>query len=431
MDLSVSAPPQEDLLALQHEVDLQNQRKAVEELMALDSAEELSNEQPSQSKDNPSEPLVLNRTAVKFFDCGRCSLRCSQNLKLDARQTIFDTFTDLSTWTLKSSYILSCISSEPPKRHTVNADNEGQFRKKTTFRYSLTGVQVCRQVFVETLNVDLNRVKRLLGKKDENGHFDLTYRRGLNLTAEHKLESLRTFLSNVIKFKDTLRGTFHFQPGVTFGSVYEEYKKTIEDPVGLKVFKRELKKLEVSPFKIPACRVCLELKNDVGKKQEWKDHTQKVKYFEARVERVEKNEDIYSDTLYFCFDIEKNLPLPHLSGNSSIFRRSFWLFDLIVKDLTLKTPATAFLWTEVEGSWSGREICSALNEFLNSKDLDGISKVESFSGDLVRNNQAKLRLVSFLYYLINSNASKFHSSINKTTRPDLKRGSCPQSENSI
>lgn len=83
------------------------------------------------------------------------------------------------------------------------------------------------------------------------------------------------------------------------------------------------------------------------------------------------------DTLTFCFDLQQVQPLPRTSIQEAFYSRqiSFYIFCVVGKDT--RNPLF-YTWTELEANRGATEIGSALLNFLNTHDFEGINCIRLF-----------------------------------------------------
>jgi hypothetical protein len=155
-----------------------------------------------------------NRVAarhVKPSDCEArsCRLKCSTKVSDEQRQQVFDQFYQLGSWEAQTAYIVQSILEYPVSRHTAQDEN---YKKtptrahylKLTDEDSTNSVRVCRNMFINTLNINSARV-----------HYALQHKRTDKSDRRGRHESRKT-LSDVIKNKvENIFQNFHVMYRIT------------------------------------------------------------------------------------------------------------------------------------------------------------------------------------------------------------------------
>ena len=368
--------------------------------------------------------VVPTRNFV-YKDCKCKRLKCSETLPRDRREQIYKDFHELKNWHLQSTFINDHIETIEPKTHKVRENDAGPLKSKTAVRiYKLQGVHVCRETFISTLGISTFRINYLLHHKLSDSKTTVLKDNRGNHNPKHLTEQQQTdlqeFFDNVTKYESHYSdsGRLYFAPGENGSSLFEAYKSSVTSAVCIDTFRRFLRSYNVS-FHQPRSDTCskcdiFKVSMESAKKEEdvekmealeasHMEHLNKAKY--SRMALREAKKGLRSDTLYFSFDLEKTLPLPHLKTSVAFYRRCLWVYNLGI-NLLPENKGVMCMWDETCGKRGSQEIASSVEEFLRTRDHSGLLHLQSFSDGCIGQNKNKYIIMMMFYYI---NESKLES----------------------
>jgi len=90
-------------------------------------------------------------------------LKCSQKISLNKRNEHFENIWKLGEYTAQNAYIAALVLELPVKRR-YGSSNNSHFSRQFTRKYNLDNIQMCRNMFCETINISTFRVNTALEK---------------------------------------------------------------------------------------------------------------------------------------------------------------------------------------------------------------------------------------------------------------------------
>ncbi|KAF2363661.1 hypothetical protein FHG87_005576 [Trinorchestia longiramus] len=325
-----------------------------------------------------------------FYECTCKYKECNALAEIE-RKEIHKKFWANSNWLVQSNFICQTIKTSEPKRTSVK-----QSRVKHCRNYFLGDKHVCKLVYLKTLGISSGRINYCLNIKTHEGSCapdKRGRRRAPNNTPECKLEEAKAFLDSLPKFQSHYSPSDrkYFHPDLTTTKLYELYCEKLSPgiPLHRRIFLRVLKKYNV-PFYLPKAEICqtcdtLNVQIDAAENPNHQllldqKTAHRVQAEEARnaLALATQNSKTEKGVLVFTFDFQKTQPLPHLTTSVAFYNRQLWLYNLGINTLH-DNKGHMCTWLESEGERGANEICSCILEFLMTRNLSAIERVNTFS----------------------------------------------------
>lgn len=203
-------------------------------------------------------------------------------------------------------------------------------------------------------------------------------------------------------------GKKYLPADLSISKMYREYKKTIPNPVSLKLYAKCFHDLNLS-FKQPSkdtCNTCdvLNAKIKVAEgnlkiqlSTELAEHQSQAEkaYTEKRVDKgIAKSN---TSVRVFAFDLQQCLPTPYLKTSVSFYKRQLWSFNLTIHDLSTN-EATCYMWDETIGLRGANQIASCLWHFCKNLPPE-VKEVVFYSDTCGGQNKNNIVAMMFMYLL--------------------------------
>ncbi|KAH9645454.1 hypothetical protein HF086_009792 [Spodoptera exigua] len=333
----------------------------------------------------------------------------------EARKKIYESFRTLRTLEAQRQFVIQHVKKEKKKRSTTN----GPSRKDFTHHYSFTigheKVSVCRDFFLDTLNIKERIIRGALKKVSSEGVL-LADSRGkkppsnklsnnrFNQIKEHifsfpAMESHYCRKNTEYKYLDS---------GLNLKIMYLLYKEKCEEegtkPAGIETYRKVFRSYKLI-FHVPKkdlCKKCVahkELKSNDMINSEDDSHSKHLKrrhdaYLRRDADKAAAKND--TKTLAFNFDLEAVLQTP--KGASGPF---FYVRKLAVYNLTFykfgDQDVDCFTWDKTEGKRGSIEIATCVYKYISTK--QDISHVRMMS-DNCGGQQKNFNFSCMLLYLV-------------------------------
>lgn len=341
--------------------------------------------------------------------------KCNANVPEEARKKIYESFRTLETLETQRQFIIQHVKKEKKKRSTTN----GPSRKDFTHHYSFTigheKVSVCRDFFLDTLNIKEGIIRGALKKVSSEGvlladsrgkkpPFNKLSNDRFNQIKEHifsfpAMESHYSRKNTEYKYLDS---------ELNIRIMYSLFKEKCEEegtkPAGIETYRKVFRSYKLR-FHVPKkdlCKKCVaykELKSNDMTNSEDDSHSKHLKrrddaYLRRDADKAAAKND--TKTLAFNFDLEAVLQTP--KGASRPF---FYVRKLAVYNLTFykfgDQDVDCFTWDETEGKRGSIEIATCVYKYISSK--HDISHVRMMS-DNCGGQQKFFNFSCMLLYLV-------------------------------
>lgn len=229
-----------------------------------------------KSKRNSGEEYITNkgkivkaRTSVPLNDCRS---KCKSKIDINLQTTLFNTFWSLKSHDRQVSYISSliCVSSKKTSRKRRTTP-EKQKDRVTNYCYFIPMdkdlVKICKICFLKVFSITPKFVRSICNQKlTSPAHKTSPDKRGRTAPPNKKSpQNIKSVLDHINKLpsyeshycrKQTTKK--YLPPHYTLQLAYDDYKKSVNDPVSLTLYQNYFKKsgLKIKNPKKDTCSKC-------------------------------------------------------------------------------------------------------------------------------------------------------------------------------
>ncbi|XP_028167675.1 uncharacterized protein LOC114358018 [Ostrinia furnacalis] len=368
------------------------------------------------------------------YSCS-CQKKCYQLVSLEKRQEEFEKFVTLGSYEAQALYIAKTVRENKKTRsYTVLKGNKsGKKRpREYTRTYSLCGIDVCRDMYINNFQITTKKVDISL-KKNRSGSTLQDQRGkqggGWNKTKVHEVEFIKNIINKLPQYeshyrRDQTNGCKFLKLGMTVQAIYdlylEEFNKSIntdptnpKKPVSFSTLKRifyDNFNLRCKSLRKDTCNKCdtlsIKIKNctsDVERKQYQEEKEIHLKRAEEL--RRDMKEDMMkakTEDNFECitFDMEKTLPLPRIPTSVVFYKRQLWFYNCSVHTGS-DNIGHCYVWVEGEAGRGSQEVGSCISKYIKHK-LD--PKVEHLVlwSDCCGGQNRNIKIVLMLKAVLNS-----------------------------
>ena len=356
----------------------------------------------------------IERKKMMMHTCGECANKCNEKLTLEMREHIFANYWGMADYSRQRdficSHVLQKIGKKPGKRTNLNY----------FFTVGHERVQVCKQVFLATLNIGERTVRYTLEHSEGAGkaHGD---KRGRHAPGIKKATEQRDIVHSHIKSFPALDSHYcrarsakkYLDATLNVSKMYDLYveeciEKEIE-PVKASYYRHIFDTEFNLSFHRPKkdfCCFCHQYENSLAEDKERLrakyDAHQKRKQDARNAKEKYKVEAVDNkDLLVATFDLQAVLPSPKLNVSSVYYKRKLSTYNLTVYCLA-DHSCSCFMWHEGTAGRGSSEIASCMLKFLHDLPND-IKRVCLFSDTCSGQNRNQFFCAMIIYALHNSN----------------------------
>lgn len=368
--------------------------------------------------------------SVQPVNCN-CHYKCNEHIDLQKRQDILKQYLSLKDERAKWGFIANSVEKKSAKRIKPPI-NGVESKRQTTFVYSLSlsnkRVIVCKQFFLQTLDISSKKVRTALNKKQESGVVSED-KRGQNPAPnripEEKREVVRSHIKSVpVVSSHYCRKTTKRQylpPGLSEKRLYSDYLEYCKDKDSNPVSFHFYKYIFTSEFnygfhrpKKDQCDFCTQYHNKteeekIKTKEEYDLHI--VRKIEAREQKAADKVRAKQDPKFsvFTMDMEKILLSPHVLVGQLYYKKKLKMYNFTIFNLKNKI-AKNYMWHEAHGTKGASEVATCVYNFLKEQDERGIEEITIYSDTAAGQNRNSILSAMFVRFL---NSSKNIKIINQ------------------
>ncbi|XP_022823752.1 uncharacterized protein LOC111354499 isoform X2 [Spodoptera litura] len=167
------------------------------------------------------------------YSCS-CQKKCYQLVSTEKRQHEFQKFVTLGSYEAQALYISNTVKENTKARsYTVLKDNKSGKRKPKEYTriYSISGINVCRDMYINNFQITTKKVDISL-KKNRSGNTLQDQRGkkggGWNKTKEHEIEFIKNIISKLPQYdshyrRDQNSGCKYLKLGMTVQTIFDLY----------------------------------------------------------------------------------------------------------------------------------------------------------------------------------------------------------------
>lgn len=360
------------------------------------------------------------------YDCS-CIRKCKELVPVEKRLKEFQKFYELGSYNAQSMYLAACVKEQPVKRSYVSTNTSNISKKKKYSRlYFLQGIQVCRDMFIKTLQTTPKRVNTSLCKmRSDDGLVD---RRGTQGGHNKISPDVELFLINIIKklpkyvshYRRNEYGDAKFlKPDMTFPKVYRLYCEEAQAAGIPSVSYDKAKQVFLTKFNLrtkklkkDTCNRCDSFHNKIKEVSEEDKHQIALDH-DTHLQLAKSLQNLMKSDLCLAkndpfietitFDLQKTLPLPRIPTNIVFYKRQLWVYNLGVHTGT-NDQAYCYVWVEGEAGRGSQEVGSCLLKHTFENLKPNVKKLILWSDSCGGQNR-NIKLVLILKALLNDHPS--------------------------
>ena len=370
----------------------------------------------SKKHRNCGDEYVTSRGAVRARrrikkGCGDgCRLRCHSRILPTERENIFHAFWQLGDVTRQREFIVKHCCKVGSRKML------GSSRRKFTLRYSFqlngNAAGVCKQFFLDTLNINDRVVRTAFDKLTECGMVSGDNRGAVKGRSKVSGDAKQRVMDHIGRFP-TVESHYcrasssrqYLEAGLSLSQMYRLYvdetamtgEKTVQEHMYRKIFNENFNLSFFKPKK-DQCDTCFAYGNSSDSTRRERENE-----FYAHIERKEKARQMKNDMkckavqdttiTAACFDLQQVLPSPHGQISVYYYKRKLSTYNFTCYNLGTGA-ADCFMWNESYAGRGANEINSCLFQYL--KLYSEKKFVCTFSDNCAAQNKSKNTVVTFL-----------------------------------
>ena len=344
--------------------------------------------------------------------CGiGCRLNCHGKLLPTERENLFHAFWQLGEVTRQREFIVKHCSKVP-----VRSRKTGGSRRKFSLRYSFelngNAIDVCKQFFLDTLNINDRVVRTAFNKLTEfgtlNGDFRgaVTGRSNICSNAKQRVvDHINQFPRVESHYCRASSSRQYLEAGLSLSQMYRLYvdemanvgETTVKEHMYRKIFNENFNLSFFTPKK-DQCDTCFAYANSSESVRSENENE-----FHAHIERKEKARQMKNEMkcraqqdmtmTAACFDLQQVLPSPHGQISVYYYKRKLSTYNFTCYNLGTGS-ADCFMWNESYAGRGSNEINSCLFHYLKLNSNKQF--VCTFSDNCAGQNKSRNTVVTFL-----------------------------------
>lgn len=355
----------------------------------------------------------------EFANCAKFGRKCEQ-VSDTSRQTIFKDYYALGDLRMQREFIARHVVTTDKKRTTTAAVSRRE--KTNTYFLTIDGnlVNVCRKLFLSTLDISERTVRTALDKVSKTGVLE-PEKRGGRMSDEVKSrdsivrESINVHINRFPKVEShycrasSTKQYLHSDLSVSkMHAMYaQEYSGPLPVP-SIATYKRVFleNKLDFHRPKKDMCSLCITYREG---NEETKAKL-KLKYenhIEEKIKVREIKEDLKCKSIrdpsiaVLSFDLQQVIHLPISNENALFYKRRLANYNFTLYDIA-KKGCHCFTWHEGQSKRGSNEISTAIFETLMIYDHSGVKEVNLFADGCSGQNKNSILPAMMLYTVENS-----------------------------
>ena len=345
--------------------------------------------------------------------CGvGCRLRCHGKLQPTDRENLFHAFWQLGEVTRQREFIVKHCSKVPVGSRKVSGGSRRKFSLRYSFELNGNAVGVCKQFFLDTLDINDRVVRTAFSKLTEFGTV-LGDSRGA-VTGKSKIcsnakqrvvDHINEFPRVESHYCRASSSRQYLEAGLSLSQMYRLYvdemanvgETTVKEHMYRKIFNENFNLSFFTPQK-DQCDTCFAYANSSESVRSENENE-----FHAHIERKEKARQMKNDMkcraqqdmtmTAACFDLQQVLPSPHGQISVYYYKRKLSTYNFTCYNLGTGS-ADCFMWNESYAGRGSNEINSCLFHYLKlNSDKQFVC---TFSDNCAGQNKSRFTVVTFL-----------------------------------
>ena len=323
-------------------------------------------------------------------DC-KCSLHCFKKISNTDRSRILDEFNSLQTFNVQNAYIHGLIKRSDPKRRYTSKGASSTRKNKFSYFVRLQGkeIRVCYKAFCSIHGISAKRVRSVRVKDctpplDQRGSHD----NRPNLIPEPTIDCVK---KHILSFprqmshysRNANPNKRYLSPELNITRMHRLYLQKCDELVWPSVTESTYRKVFCEDFNFSfgsprsdTCKVCDTLNchikdsTDVNSKAEFMKelethHDVAELGFESLRTDTQLSQDEPTSHLVMSFDLEQNLPTPHIHTSLVFYLRQLWVYNLGIHNVS-NGNGYMCMWPENVARRGSDEIASCLLKYFRS-----------------------------------------------------------------
>lgn len=332
----------------------------------------------------------------------KCRYKCHEKIKEEERKQIFNSYWSLGSHERQWDFIGINVKFFKKRQLTVDAIvSRRDYSRKYTFIVDNEEVQVCKQMFTQTLSIS-DRVVTTVFKKLEKSHVISADARGKHNNRPNKIpEEVKKYIRMHILQFPVIESHYtrensqrqYLQPDLSIAKMHRLYLQWIQDKIvseptqnaTLRQYTDIFNDFNYSFFKPKKdmCDICEKYKLATPEEK----NLQQLMYDEHQNNKIIAREKKKLDKLRanhdpaFCvaaFDLEKILVTPQGEVSNFFYKRKFAVYNFTVYDIGKKI-GYCFMWDESQAKRGANEIATCLFMFLKIMVAKGVKEFSFYS----------------------------------------------------
>ena len=364
------------------------------------------------------EGKVMRARKVKTKkDCsGLCKFKCAKMFSQAERQKIFNEFWKLPDNEKSVFYIRTTEYSVKQRTRTPSKESRRKYSYKYFFFKGTQKVRVCKEFYLQTLDISQRRIEWLYKKKVDKQDF-FSDQRGNHVkkqipdpATEYIKRHINSFPRIPSHYCRQHSNKEYLESTLSLTKMYSVYVEKCETEhihaericTYRRVFNENFN-IEFQKPKKDRCDICEEYK--IRSKSNTHSSDFEEKYQKHLTDKTETQLERDTDRkkkqeIVVCFDLENVITCPRANVSNFFYKRKLNVFNLTAHCSVNKTAYNA-VWSEISAGRGGNEIASALCVILHkiTEDFPEIQKLTLWSDSCIpqnRNSIMTLALKSFL-----------------------------------
>lgn len=358
--------------------------------------------------------MGLTCTSAK---CRKSKNRFCDKFSENVRSKIFTEFWSSMNWDQRKIFVSTNVTQRETQRKTSVNDNS---RRNFTLTYNLNNglesLQVCRNMFLSTLDIKPFTVQSWVKKSTFGMHTEQSKvnetRRNNNIRVRQSVDSsmiLERFFEMLPKLpshyvrKDSAK--LYLQEDVkSLSQLYEFFvadcQKRGDTPPGRKLFEKVFHRKNLSIFipKKDLCDFCSEYKAGNKDETSWKQHI--INKDRARSEKEQDKEKAKKgELILLLMDLQAVKTVPHLNASGLYFKTKLCCHNFTVYNATTQ-QASCYWFAETESSLCASTFTSCMIDYLEKHCVEPKIPVVIFSDGCTYQNRNSIMANSLLNFSI-------------------------------
>nr|XP_022900236.1 uncharacterized protein LOC111413475 [Onthophagus taurus]XP_022905178.1 uncharacterized protein LOC111417195 [Onthophagus taurus]XP_022907172.1 uncharacterized protein LOC111418744 [Onthophagus taurus] len=358
-------------------------------------------------------------SSCKSKECLRVKSRNCSEINDVQRNAIFTKFWSEMNWDQRKVFVINHIEKTVTKRtYTKSFESRRKYSLKYFLTINMNKVQVCKQMFLQTLAIGEYSVHDWVQKGcyGMTSSFDLTYKSNKRTTRQDKVEdkrllkeffdclpklpshygrsnSSKLYLETVIRSLNQLFKLYEIK-------CKEENKVTLSRTIFSKMFYSM--NLSIHPIKKDKCDLCT--KHEVGQlsDKEWNTHRRKKERAREEKKRDKEEAKMNKKGRVLTMDLQAVKVCPYVQASTIFFKLKLCCHNFTVYNVVTH-EAKCFWFSETEADMTASTFASCIMEYLTTDCQNESGPIIIYSDGCTYQNRNNIIANALLNYSVNNN----------------------------